>query len=107
MTKIIAADCSGNVVTADGKTVVAEVLSQGTKPSEGVLALDGLKAVYLTSNAADIKKLIEDVVAIINQVSVVLTGLDGVTTTPGSNAAGIVVLTTLKTQLNLTKDNLK
>lgn len=107
MTKIIAASCEANIVTVEGKEIDAEILSQGMKSSEGVVAVDKDKVVYLTSNAADIKKAIEDLTAIIQKVIEIATGLDAVTVSPGSQAANIALLTTLKTQFELTKDDLK
>lgn len=109
MSKIIDATCSASgVVTADGVTVQsAEVLSEGTKASSGLLFVEAEKARYLPSNATDIKDLITNLVGIIDQISVIVTTLDGVTTSPGSAAAAIATLGTLKTQLNQSKETLK
>lgn len=107
MTKIINATCENETVTADGFEVEAEILSQGKKASEGLLAIDQDKAVYITSSAEDIKKVIEDLTAIVQKVIEVATGLDAVTVSPGSQAGNIAMLTTLKAQFEVTKDNLK
>lgn len=107
MTKLLDATCEAGVVTIEGQVVEAEILSQGTKSSEGSALIDRDKVVYLTSNADDIKKLIEDVTALVQQLTLIVTGLDGVTVPPGTQAANIVLLTTLKTQFELTKENLK
>lgn len=109
MSKMLEATCSAiSIVTADGVPVPgAVILSQGKQVSSGVLILDGDKAVYLTSNASDIKTLITNVGTLIDQISAVLTGLDAVTTVPGSNAALITALGVAKTQFLLTKDLLK
>lgn len=109
MSKILDAECSSaGVVTADGVTVEsAEVLSEGKKHSEGLLFLEGEKARYIPSSATDIKDLITRVVGIVDQITTIVTTLDGVTTSPGSAAAAIATLTTLKTQLNQSKDTLK
>ena len=109
MSKILDATCdAAGVVTANGQTVpAAEVLSEGTKASEGLLFLEREKARYLPSNATDIKDLIESLVTILNQTITILTGLDGVTVTPGSQAANITTLTNLKTQLDNSKGSIK
>lgn len=109
MSKVLDAMCNAaGVVTAEGQTVpVATVLSEGKKASSGVLLMQGEKAAYVTSNASDIKDLISSLVEIINQVAVIATGLDAVTVSPGSQAAAITQLQVLKTQLDLTKEQLK
>lgn len=107
MSKILSATCEAGTVTVEGQTVMAEVLSQGTKSSEGVLILEGEEALYLPSSALDIKELIESLNTIIQQIVIITTSLDSVTTSPGTAAAAIAQLTLLKTQLNLTKDNLR
>lgn len=109
MSKILNATCNATgVVTAEGQTVpAAVVLSEGKKQSSGVLLMEGDKATYVTSNASDIKSLIESLVTIINQIATIATGLDAVTVSPGSAAASIAVLQTMKTQLEATKEQLK
>jgi len=109
MSKILNATCSAaGVVMAEGQTVpAAVVLSEGKKASNGVLLLEGDKANYLTSNAADIKALIESLVTIINQIATIATGLDAVTVSPGGQTAAITMLQTMKTQLEATKEQLK
>ena len=109
MSKILSASCSAlGVVTAEGVTVPsATVLSLGKQASTGALLMEGDKAFYITSSATDIKTLIQNMVAILNSVITIATGLDAVSTSPGSQAANIVALTVLKTQLDATKDLLK
>lgn len=107
MNKIVSASCQNNVVTIEGQTVTAEILSQGKKSSQGIAHIDKEKVVYITSNADDIKKVIQDVTALIQKVIEIVTGLDAASTSPGSQSANIALLTTLKTQFDLTKDNLK
>jgi hypothetical protein len=107
LNKVVTASCQNNTVTIEGQTVEAEILSQGKKSSQGAALIDKDKVVYITSNADDIKKVIEDVAALTQKVIEIATGLDSVSTSPGSQAANIVLLTTLKTQFELTKENLK
>jgi Cu/Ag efflux pump CusA len=96
MARLIEASCEGGVVTVSGRTITAEILSQGVESSLGVVILDGDKAFYIANSHEDIKEVIEDVVGLIDQVQTVLTGLDGVTVSPGSQAAAIAQLGVLK-----------
>jgi hypothetical protein len=108
LSRIIDATCLAGVVTADGLPVPGTtILSQGTKQSSGALEIDGEKRYYFTSNATDIKDLITNLEAIIQQVVLIATNLDAVTVSPGSATALITQLGVLKVQLGLTKDNLK
>lgn len=107
MSKIIPGTCVGGVVKFGDQVVEAEVLSQGTESSEGLIVLDGPTATYLTSNASDISDLIDALDGILQKVIQIATSLDAVTVSPGTAAANIALLTTLNTQLALTKDNLK
>jgi hypothetical protein len=108
LSKVINATCANNEVTAQGqKVLTATILSQGKKSSSGILILDQDKQTYVTSNASDVKDLITSLEGLIDQISIILTGLDAVTVSPGSQAASITQLGVLKNQLALTKDNLK
>jgi len=108
-TKMLEATCDATgVVKVDGNTVPeAEVLSEGTKISSGALLIDKDLALYLTSSASDVKKVIEDLTAIIQKVIEIATGLDGATNSPGAQATNITALTTLKTSFEATKETLK
>jgi N-methylhydantoinase B/oxoprolinase/acetone carboxylase alpha subunit len=108
-TKMLDATCSAvGIVTAEGSLVQdAEILSQGKQASSGVLLIEQDKARYLTSNASDIKALITSLVAIINQIATIATGIDAASNSPGGQTAAITQLQTLKTQLDATKDLLK
>ena len=109
MSKILDATCSEDgEVTAGGVSVEsAEILSEGTKQSSGLLFLEADKARYLPSSATDIKELIEALVEIVNQIATIASGLDAVTVSPGSQAAAIAQLQTLKTELEQSKETLK
>lgn len=108
MSRIFEATCLGNVVKIAGKPIVdASVLSEGVKASTGVALMQGDEVSYITSNATDIKDLITNVKAVVDQIQLVLTALDAVSTSPGSAAAAIALITALKTTLNLQKENLK
>lgn len=100
MSKILEASCAAGIVTADNLPVAGSIiLSEGVKPSTGVLLLEEDKATYVTSSASDIKDLITNLETIIDQLVITLTAIDAVTTAPGSNAASIATLTALKTSL--------
>ncbi len=59
MSKVLPASCENNIVTVEGQTVEATILSQGTKASEGVVVLEESEATYLTSNATDLVLIIQ------------------------------------------------
>ena len=107
MSKVLDATCVGSVVTVEGKTVEADILSQGTASSSGKVLLDGQEATYVTSNASDLEDTIDSIDTILAKIIEIVTTLDGVTVSPGSAAANIALLTALKVQFALTKDNLK
>lgn len=108
MSKILPATCSAaSVVTVENKPVQATILSNGKAQSTGVVLLEQDKSTYLTSNASDIHDLIVNIGSLVDQIKLCLNGLDGVTASPGSNAAAIAVVDTLKAQLLAQKDLLK
>lgn len=109
MTRVLRATCDASgVVTCEGVTVpAARVLTAGKAASSGILILDEDRADYVATNTTDIEALIESVVEIVNKVVEITTSLDAVTLSPGAAAANIALLTTMATQLNLTKDLLK
>lgn len=107
MSKILDATCLNSQVTVEGTVIEAEIFSEGMKQSSGAALFEKDKVYYLTSNATDIKELIESLVIILNQIIIITTALDAVTLSPGSATAAITQLTLLKTQLDLTKENLK
>ena len=107
MSKILSATCVDNQVKIEDLEVDATILSQGKKASTGVALVERDSITYFASNAEDIKDLISSLETIIAQVVTIATALDAVTVSPGTAAAAITALTTLKTQLGLTKDNLK
>jgi len=108
---MLVATCDASGVVKIGTITVpaadVEILSEGTKASEGILILDQALARYLTSSASDVKKVIEDLTAIVEKIIEVATGLDGVTNSPGAQAANITLLTTLKETFAQTKETLK
>ncbi len=107
MSKILPASCVASLVTVGGKPIQALILSQGIKSSNGLALLEESEASYVTSNASDIHDLIVSLVAIIEKISLIATGLDANTVVTGTQAANITALGVLKTTLNATKDNLK
>lgn len=108
MSKILPASCVGKVVTTEGHVISpATILSEGVKSSTGVALIEKDKVVYVASNATDIKDLITNIGDVITKITTALTGIDAVTTAPGSNAALITLITTAKTTLLAQKDLLK
>lgn len=107
--EMVDATCSAaGVVTADGVTVAAaEVLSEGTKASSGVLLMRGDEFRYVTSNASDIKDLIEALVEIVDKIVTITTAIDAASNSPGGQTSNIALLTALKVQLDQSKETLK
>ncbi len=108
MSKILPAECEAGIVTIESHVITpATILSQGVKPSAGVALIDRDKVTYVTSNATDIKDLITNIGAVVDQIVLSLQALDLVTVSPGSAAALITLVSTLKATLVLQKDMLK
>lgn len=108
MSKVIIASCDAQGrITVGGLQVEGLVLSEGKKPSQGLLVIDKGDVFYLPSSATDIKDLISNLVAIINQVAIICAGLDAASTSPGGQTANITALQTMKNQLDQTKEALK
>lgn len=108
MAKILPASCVTNVVTVEGLSISpVSILSQGTKSSSGIASVDQDNVTYITSNASDIVDLITNIGTLIDKIVTVLSGLDAVSTNPGSNAATIALLVTYKTVLLAQGSNLK
>lgn len=108
LAKALSATCENGIVKV-GDLIVddAIILSLGTAPtSTGVLFIEGAASYFVASSATDIQALIENLVAIIDKIILISTGLDAVTVSPGGQAANIVQLSLLKVQLDLTKDTL-
>lgn len=107
MSKILDATCTLGVVKVEDLPVDAAVISEGAGESRGVVLLEGDKATYLTSNASDIKDLIDAIGALVDKIVTVATGLDAVTLSPGGQTANILLITVAKTQLLAMKETLK
>jgi hypothetical protein len=108
LSRVFDATCVGNILTVEGKPIIPKtILSEGVKASTGVGLLQGDKMYYLTSNATDIKDLITNIGTLVDQIVLALQALDLVTVSPGSAAAAITLVSTLKTTLVLQKDMLK
>lgn len=108
MSKAIPATCQASIVTASGSPVPsATILSEGIAPSEGVLILDGEEAVYLANTAEDLKTAIDTLSQRLTDIATILTALDAVTVSPGTNAASIAALIVNINLFALTKDLLK
>lgn len=108
MSKVLDATYAGGVVKVESLVIQdAIILSLGLAASAtGVLIIDSGKSYFIASSALDIKALITSLVGIIDQIALIATGLDAVTTSPGSAAASIAALNSLKVQLDLTKETL-
>lgn len=108
MSKVLLGTCQDNQVEVDGLEIPCDVLNFGKGSSSGLVVLtDGLRPKYLTSNHEDISELIDELKSVLNQVVTVLSGLDAVTTTPGSQAANITQINTLLMGLDDVKENLR
>lgn len=107
MSKILPASCTANVVKIENKPVTATVLSQGVKASTGAALVEEDVVTYITSNATDIKDLITNLGDVVDKIITIVTGLDGGAPTPGTQAANIALLSTLKATMIAQKDMLK
>jgi hypothetical protein len=128
MSKALAASCTAaGVVMAEGVPVpAAEVLSAGQAASTGLLIIDGDKAWYFPSSAADISATITQTMAVIDKLNAVITqlgttltsigaGMTGPTTAPPPTLPTDVIalnlkvteLTAIKTQLDVLKGGLQ
>lgn len=107
LNKVLSAQCLNQIIRVNNVMIDAEILSEGIKASDGIVLIDKENSYYIPSNASDIKDTIALLNTLLSQVVTVLTGLDAVSTSPGSQAANILSLTNLIAQFNLTKENLK
>lgn len=127
MSRVLAATCSAGVVKY-GQTVVpdAEILSDGTGASEGILILDGPDAYYFATNSSDLKTAIGKTVSILSNLHDALSkiastlteigaGMTGATTAPPGDLAAdvtainasVTALDSLKTDLTTLEGQLK
>lgn len=120
MSKILEATCSASgMVSAEGVTVpAAEVMSEGTQASEGLLFMEGDVSKYLPSSASDVKTTIEKTIQVLTDLNAALTeiascltaigtGMTGPTTAPpGSLPTSVITITSKVTALNATKAQL-
>lgn len=119
MTQILDATCVNGSVTSESVVVSdADILSQGTRSSEGILVIQDDEAKYLTSNAEDLQDAIDKLSDILDQVSSLVASIvnDSVFI-PGSGGASLTFPPSFSTdkaaldsaidELNQMKDNLK
>lgn len=92
MTKILDATCEAGIVTAEDVPVSdAQILSQGTKSSEGILVMDEDKATYVTSNADDLKDAIDKLSSILGDLSDLVASIVNDTVfIPGTGGASLI-----------------
>jgi hypothetical protein len=107
LTKVIDASCVAGIVTAESLPVNADILSLGLRSSTGALLLDEDKAVYITSNAEDVKDLISMMKDITDKLIEISTGLDAAALVTGTQVANIAALTALSVQLGAMELNIK
>lgn len=88
MTKILKATAQARVVTFEGQSVAAEILSEGVGSSEGLLIIERDKAFYIPSSALDIKSTLESLSGSLEQVSNALTQIATSLTSIGANMTG-------------------
>lgn len=127
MSKALEASCVAGVVTADGFPVLtAEILSDGTGASDGVLLMDEDKQFYIADTTPDLESTLEKISSHLQTIQGTLTtiasaltaigaGMTGPTTAPpptlptsvASIAADVATLTALQVQVDLLKETLK
>jgi hypothetical protein len=108
MAKILSGNCAAGIVLAESFPVAtATILSAGLAPSTGVVVMDEGNATYITSNASDIKDILQQLDSILTQIIAALIAIDGVTLSPGTSTAFTTQLTILKTTLALKQELLK
>lgn len=108
MTKIIDATCATNIVKIGGLPVTpCTILSEGVGASNGVVILDGDKAVYVPKTTADLKTVIEKLSLVLTQVTSCFTTLDAIPPISGACATYTAAILALQTQLEALKAVLK
>ena len=112
MSKTLTASCSAGVVTVGGITVQAEILSEGKGSSSGALILDEGKAVYIASNATDLKQTLAKIQDALTKITSTLTaigaGMTGPSTAPPPTlATSVAQINLIATELGALKDVLK
>lgn len=113
MSKAVEATCSAGVVKVEGIVVDdAEILSDGTGDSTGILIIDGEKSYYVATNSTDLKTAIENISDALSQIATTLTsigaGMTGATTAPPPGlGTDVTAINSKVTTLNTLKDNLK
>lgn len=116
MVKILEAECSAGVVTAEGAPLAgATILSDGVTSSEGIAILDGEQISYIAKTSDDLKAMIEKTAEIVSKIVTMLTAIDvqiplanGVGGTAiAPNVATIPELTALNVELQAMKDLLR
>lgn len=107
MTKAVAAQCVGGVVTVENSPVTATILSKGVGSSSGVAIIEDEAVSYVANNHLDLVALITSVNSMITKLTTILTAIDGATNSPGANAAGIALVVVENTTFLATKDLLR
>lgn len=82
MSKILKASCKTGAVKWEGSTVEAEILSDGTGESEGILILEKDKAFYIPSSAKDIETTLDKLIGALTKITETLTAIGGGMTGP-------------------------
>lgn len=111
MSSILNATCVGGVVSSEGVPVVeAEILSKGVGASTGALLLHEDRAIYVTSNAADLETALTQIASALGQVATALTAISTSVCPPGSplsNAAAVASAATAVTTAQAALTTLK
>ena len=113
MSKILEASCVSGVVTCENLPVTtAEVISEGVGESEGILLMQEDKQYYVTSNATDIKQVIENLNQLTTKIVAIFTsiaaGMTGPTTAPPPTlATDLAILNQINVELTTLKSMLK
>jgi hypothetical protein len=108
MPKVLSASCVGKVVTVESVPITdATILSEGNGSSSGIAVIEQDKTTYISSNATDLKALIQSLIDCITQINLAFTALGGVGPTNPVLTSFTTALDLVKTTLTTNKELLK
>lgn len=112
MPKVLAASCVGNVVTVEGQTVTATILSEGVGSSSGIAIIDGSTVYYVATTSPDLETTISKAVTAIEKIATILTSIGAAmtgptTAPPGTLATDVVELLGYTAELTALEESLK
>ena len=112
MAKVLDATCENEVVTIEGRSVEATILSEGVGESTGSAVLDGEKVFYIAKTSPDLKLTLEKSFEALNKISDILisigAGMTGPTTAPPPTlAADVLEVQNLAIELQTLSEGLR